>query len=381
MADVHANFAYSTVKVAPSPATTGTSLTVQDGDSALFPNPPFNATVWPTSSQPTSANAEIVRVIAINDDVFTLLDNDANGSRDPQESSSSRSIVVGDQIAAIITNKTLTDAEATPKYYSPFVLASGAASGLQTLASASGQSSTASLFVFPVTIPQNLIFNEILLANSLSFITTASNETIANSYYSKYGIYSMNANTLSLISSNSFSIGETVSSTKLTWNFPTTTHTTGYGYGSFSAGNLTAAAQISSYIQSTRLIGLQFGGNLTMSGGVYWIGLMSQRSTAVHSTYGLSNAGIIGQPIANINQVGTASGLLPIGIANSTFSGTNNSHLTQWWGRYIVGFFTSTGQTGFGGSVIPSIINLSELAGGGAASSATILPNITFVST
>ena len=54
MADAHANFAYSKVIVAPSPANSGTSLTVQDGTGRLFPTPPFNATVWPTGAQPLS---------------------------------------------------------------------------------------------------------------------------------------------------------------------------------------------------------------------------------------------------------------------------------------------------------------------------------------
>ena len=54
------------------------------------------------------------------------------------------------------------------------------------------------------------------------------------------------------------------------------------------------------------------------------MGLLSLRSTAnTRSTYGLSNAGIFGQPIPNFNQVGTVSGLRPIGYANSAFSGHN----------------------------------------------------------
>lgn len=68
MPDAHANFAYSMVATAPSPPTAGTSLTVASGDGAKFPAAPFNATVWPASTQPTTANAEIVRVTAISTD-------------------------------------------------------------------------------------------------------------------------------------------------------------------------------------------------------------------------------------------------------------------------------------------------------------------------
>jgi hypothetical protein len=103
MPDPHKNFAYSTVATAPSPATSGTSLVVASGDGSKFPTTPFNAIIWPTSAQPTTANAEIVRVTAIATDTLTITR--------AQESSSARTVVVGDQIAAVITAKTLTDAE------------------------------------------------------------------------------------------------------------------------------------------------------------------------------------------------------------------------------------------------------------------------------
>ncbi len=103
MPDAHKNFAYSTVATAPSPASSGTSLTVASGGGALFPAPPFNAVVWPTGEQPLSTNAEIVRVTAISTDTLTITRT--------QEGTSARSIIVGDQISAAITAKTLTDAE------------------------------------------------------------------------------------------------------------------------------------------------------------------------------------------------------------------------------------------------------------------------------
>lgn len=102
--DQHKNLAYSLVATAPSPATSGTSLVVTAADGTKFPAVPFNATVWATGSNPTTANAEIVRVTAISTDTFTIVR--------AQESTSARTIVVGDQIAATITNKTLTDIEA-----------------------------------------------------------------------------------------------------------------------------------------------------------------------------------------------------------------------------------------------------------------------------
>ncbi len=105
MADSHANFAYGTVLTAPSPASSGTTLTLSSGAGALMPAVPFNATVWPTGVNPLNSNAEIVRVTNVSGDDVTI--------QRAQEGTSARSILVGDQFAATITAKTLTDAEMT----------------------------------------------------------------------------------------------------------------------------------------------------------------------------------------------------------------------------------------------------------------------------
>jgi hypothetical protein len=101
--DAHKNFSYSTVAVAPSPATSGLSLTVAAGTGTLFPTPPFNCVIWPTGVQPTAANSEIVRVSNIVGDVFTIARI--------QELTSARTVVVGDQIAVAITAKLFADLE------------------------------------------------------------------------------------------------------------------------------------------------------------------------------------------------------------------------------------------------------------------------------
>ena len=103
MPDAHKNFPYSLVATAPSPAISGTSLIVTAGQGALFPAVPFNATIWPVGVLPISTNAEIVRVTEISTDTLTITR--------AQESSSARTVIVGDQIAATITAKTLTDIE------------------------------------------------------------------------------------------------------------------------------------------------------------------------------------------------------------------------------------------------------------------------------
>lgn len=105
MADASLNFSYSLVATAPSPATSGTSLVVTAGQGALFPAVPFNATIWPTGVQPLTTNAEIVRVTARSTDTLTIIR--------AQESSSARTVIVGDQIAATITAKVINDRAST----------------------------------------------------------------------------------------------------------------------------------------------------------------------------------------------------------------------------------------------------------------------------
>lgn len=99
----HINFGYSLVATAPSPATSGTSITVTLGGGALFPTPPFNATIWPASVQPLASNVEIVTVTAISTDTLTIVRG--------QESSTPQSILVGFQFANTITAKVITDIE------------------------------------------------------------------------------------------------------------------------------------------------------------------------------------------------------------------------------------------------------------------------------
>lgn len=126
--DAHKNFAYSTVATAPSPATSGASLVVASGEGANFPAVPFNAVVCPVGTQPTNANAEIIRVTARSTDTFSTITR-------AQEGTSARTVVVGDQVFAAVTAKTLTDIEVYPQYGNivqpyPFILANSGAGTL-----------------------------------------------------------------------------------------------------------------------------------------------------------------------------------------------------------------------------------------------------------
>ena len=105
--DAHTNLAYSTVATAPSPATTGTSLVVAAGEGTRFPDPAtvgaYNVVVCAVDELPIPTNAEIVRVTAKSTDTLTIVRE--------QESTTARTVVVGDAIFAAVTAKTLSDIE------------------------------------------------------------------------------------------------------------------------------------------------------------------------------------------------------------------------------------------------------------------------------
>lgn len=101
--DAHANLAISHVAVAPSPATSGTSLTVTAGHGSRFPATPFQATIWRDEELPSPTNAEIVRVTAVAGDTLTITR--------AQEGTTARTVIVGDRIANTMTVKAFTDIE------------------------------------------------------------------------------------------------------------------------------------------------------------------------------------------------------------------------------------------------------------------------------
>lgn len=104
------NFVYGNVSVAPSPASSGTSLSLSDADAALFPDPAsvgaYDVVVWPAGVKPSASNAEIVRITAKDspsggNTAFTITRQ--------QQSTSARTIIIGDQVAMNLTAKTITD--------------------------------------------------------------------------------------------------------------------------------------------------------------------------------------------------------------------------------------------------------------------------------
>lgn len=99
------NFSISTVQVAPSPATSGASLTVSTGQGSLFPTGSFDLTMWPPNVQPNSFNAEIARC-SFSGDVTTLTR--------AQYGTTAQAVGVGWQVAQNVTAQLLASGGSTP---------------------------------------------------------------------------------------------------------------------------------------------------------------------------------------------------------------------------------------------------------------------------
>jgi hypothetical protein len=107
--DQHANLWQSLVAVAPSPATSGVSLTVTAGDGADLPAAPFDLVVSPAGVAPLRTNAEIIRIGVVTGDVLSGI---TRGPLAVDPGGINRTIVVGDVIALSDTMKLWTDIEA-----------------------------------------------------------------------------------------------------------------------------------------------------------------------------------------------------------------------------------------------------------------------------
>ena len=121
------NFAFSTVATAPSPALSGTTLTVATGHGARFDDPAvvgdYNVVLFPEGQRPYIGNAEIVRFTAKAGDVFTI-------TRE-QESTTAKTIIVGYEVMWGATSKMWDDLLTT--FMSSFTLTADSGSN-QTIA-------------------------------------------------------------------------------------------------------------------------------------------------------------------------------------------------------------------------------------------------------
>ncbi len=104
----HADLAYATVAVPPSPASSGTTLTLASGLGALFPSANFTITVYPPFNpnvpvNPLHSNAEICLCTSRTGDVLTIVR--------AQSTTSAKNIGVGWQVAVTAASIIFTDIE------------------------------------------------------------------------------------------------------------------------------------------------------------------------------------------------------------------------------------------------------------------------------
>jgi hypothetical protein len=170
----------------------------------------------------------------------------------------------------------------------------------------------------------------------------------------------MNGSTLSQISSGSLSFAITNSSVSATISFPTATGTAGYTYGTVS-GSATAQLQSLFGTAGNRIVGLQFGNTMSLSEGLYWLGI-HQRQSSTSANIGLSTA-MVGNAANSVVNAGLW------GSSTAAFA-TNTKYNWGW------GVFTSTGLAGHSGTNLPTSMALS-----GISKSVIVLPLITFIST
>jgi hypothetical protein len=283
--DAHKNLAYSLVATAPSPAASGTSLTVTAGQGTRFPAVPFNATVWAVSEIPVPTNAEIVRVTNIAGDVLTITR--------AQEGTSARTIIVGDQIAATVTAKTFTDIE------TQFAGTNSAITGGSLTVNTSGIS---------INLP--------------AYLTTAmlSNAATISNIKVSAGAASANLSAITFSNSNGLAFGLNGSTITGSYTVPTVTA----GSDTFGMSNLGNTSGTSGVISgdSVRLL-LAGGNNVTLSqsinGSSATITISAAAQTAGSDTIGISNLG---------NTSGTSGVVSGDGI-RYLFAGGNNITLSQ----------------------------------------------------
>jgi hypothetical protein len=219
--------------------------------------------------------------------------------------------------------------------------------------------STASAFVYPIVVVQGIQFNHIKFLQSLSYVssTIAGSQTIS----SVFGLYSNNAGTLSQISSGSMSFAVSNFLVSATLRYPSQTNSAGYTYTTLEA---TTPAQAQSLFGSVgnRIVEMVFGNTMSLSQGIYWLGIHQRQSTAGYAG-GLSTA-FIG------NAMNSSSAVGPIGQSTAQFTSNSAFHL----GAH--GVYSSTGSVNYSGTNLPVSMMLTAFN-----NSLNVVPLITFMST
>lgn len=178
----------------------------------------------------------------------------------------------------------------------------------------------------------------------------------------QFGLFSNNAGTLSLISSSSYSVGNTGSSISATLSYPSEYGTAGgYTYTTVGASS-TATAQSLFGTAGNRIMTFGFGNTMSLSAGLYWLGIHQRQSSAG------ANGGMAFALGGNVMAAPVNAGGL--GSSTAAYTGTANTLYKIPWG-----VATSTGSAGYGGSALPSAVNITAMG-----MTVTQMPMMTFIS-
>lgn len=225
----------------------------------------------------------------------------------------------------------------------------------QTLAALGATSGSARFF--PIFISDNIVFNALRVMHNLSYATSSVSGQQTISY--QYGLFSNNNSGLLLsISSGSFSLAVTNSSISNTVSYPVSTGTGGYTYTTLGASSTATIQSFWGTAAGGRPLDLQFGNTMSLSSGMYWLGVNLRHS---------SSSANIGVSIAlggNANALWNS--LAPWGVASSAQT-TNSAYRVPYAG---LGAYTVSQSS------LPNSVPLT-----GIAHTQTIMPLVSFLST
>jgi hypothetical protein len=187
--DTHKNLAISAVATAPSPATSGTTLVVTAGQGSRFAQG-MNATICPSGSTPDPSNSEIVRITNVSTDTLTITR--------AQESSTARTVVVGDVIFAGPSIKSFSDIETAVGNLETLPINAQTGTTYTTVLGDGGKVITATnASAVTITIPANssvaypIGTQMIIVQGGAGAVTISSSDTI--NYYSPSGLSTANS--------------------------------------------------------------------------------------------------------------------------------------------------------------------------------------------
>lgn len=144
-------------------------------------------------------------------------------------------------------------------------------------------------------------------------------------------------------------------------SYPSQTNTAGYTYTTLS-GSTTAQIQSLFGTAGNRIVEMVFGNSMSLSQGIYWLGIHQRQSTVGYAG-GLSSA-MVGNAMNSTTAVGA------IGQSTAKFTSNSAYHL----GAH--GVYSSTGSANYSGTNLPASMMLSAFN-----NNINVIPLITFMST